>query len=327
MSGEPKRGLLVTGATGCVGRAVVDRALADGWRVRGLARRAPSAALPAGVELLLGAVEDRRAVARAIDGVEAVVHLAAYVHAVPHGAAAVSQLRRVIVEGTQVVAEAARNARARLISASTVAVYGSRPPAPCDERSAVHPDTPYAQAKLEAERLVSRLDPDATILRIAVVYGPHDRGNLLTLVRGINRGLAVTVGRGDNRKSVIYVENLAARISRALESATVPGVWVAADAPAPTQRELIERIAAALGRRVPPRVPQAPLAWVARGVDVARAIARRPGPSWHARVVKLSSPTEFDGRGLDDRLGYSAQVPLEEGIRRTVSWYREHGRG
>jgi nucleoside-diphosphate-sugar epimerase len=303
------RRALVTGATGCVGRAVTAALARDGWTVRGLAR-APAPGFPA--ELVLGDIADAAAVRAAAAGCDAVVHLASWVHRVPRGDADLADLRRSIVDGTRHVVAAAGGAR--LVHASTVAVYGSFPPQPADERTPPAPDTAYGRSKLAAEEL-ARAHPRAAILRIAVVYGPGDRGNLAALARAIRRRRAFIVGDGANRKSLVYADNLADRVAR-LCATDLVGTFVAADV-APTQRELMTALATTLGCRPPRALPRAPLLLAGRALDLVS------GPKWADRVRKLGAPTEFSGARLDDALGYTARVGLEEGLRLSSSWYKE----
>ncbi|MSP15042.1 MAG: NAD-dependent epimerase/dehydratase family protein [Myxococcales bacterium] len=315
--------LFVTGATGCVGRAVIARALAAGWRVRGLARHALPSGDPllVGLDLRVGSVTDEHAVRESAAGARAIVHLAAWVHAEPRDSAEHDELHRTIVDGTAHVARAAAAEGARLVNASTVAVYGSWLPSPCDEATPPAAESPYARAKLAAEAAAA-LVPGATSLRIALVHGPHDRGNLLRLLRAIDRGLAFVVGDGTNRKSLVYVEHLAARVLRLIEADRAGGIFIAADAPAPTQHELVVALSRALGRRPPPRLPRAPLEWAGAAVDLARRAVRAQGGSWRQRVKKLAAPTEFRGDRLDALLGYQPELTLDESLQRTVAWWK-----
>jgi nucleoside-diphosphate-sugar epimerase len=313
--------VLITGATGCVGRAVAAACRDAQIRVRGLARKAsPPIAMD---EFVTGSVEDPDVVRAAAQGVAAIVHLASWVHRIPRSVDDHDVLRRSIVGGTRVVAEAARAEGARLLLASTVAVYGAHE-GEADESTAPVPETPYARAKLEAER-VAREIPRCTVMRFALVFGPHDRGNFVALVRAVDRGWALQVGAGENRKSVVFVENLADRIVRLLRCAddhpALGQIWNAADDPAPSQAAILRAVARNLGRRAPARVPRVVATAAARAGDImAAAFGRRP--RLEERVDKLARATVFPGRALDDCLGYRPQVSFDEGVRRTVAWYR-----
>ena len=280
---------LVTGATGCVGRATVAAARSAGHDVVGLARRAAEIDAP----LVVGRIEDAAAIERATQGRDVVVHLAGWVHRLPETAADQAALRTSIIEGTRHVARAARAARARLIAASTVAV---------------HETTPYGRAKLEAEKVVRELCPDALLLRIVHVYGPHDRGNMAALAQAVASRRAVVVGDGENKKSMVYVDNLADRVVLGAER-RVAGTFVASDG-APTQREILAALTGALGRRPLPRVPLA----------AARLGARLLGGRWPDRVEKLAATTAFDGGPLDTLLDYRPRISLDEGMRRELEW-------
>jgi nucleoside-diphosphate-sugar epimerase len=312
--------LLVTGATGAVGRSLCAAARAAGWQVRGLARHRPADWADRSADsFVAGDIADRAAVERAAAGCQAIVHLASWVHRPATSAHDRQTLHAQIVDGTRHVAAAARAPNAQLVIASTVAVYGSPGPGLCDEHHPPAPETPYASAKLEAEAIARGLLPEAVVLRLALVYGPHDRGNFLRLVRAIDGRRAATVGEGNNRKSLVYVDNVADRVLRCLDRpAPLAGTWNVADGPAPTQRQLMEAIARALDRRPPLRVPEPAVRLVAGGLDL---LTRR---HFHLRdrVRKLSQPTEFAGGALDRQLDYQPRVSLDEGLRRTIEWYR-----
>jgi nucleoside-diphosphate-sugar epimerase len=317
--------MLITGATGCVGQALARLARDGGWRVRGVARRPPTSALALD-EFVTAPIEDLRSIAEAARGCHAVVHLASWVHRVPRTASEQLELRRSIVDGTENVASAAKSAGARLVFLSSVAVYGTSGDIAATERTPPSPETPYARAKLEAERVARDLVPESTIIRSTLVYGPHDRGNFAALIRAVDQSRAFIVGSGGNQKSLVYTDNLGDRILRALdlEPASVAGVWIAADEPSPTQRELVQAIARALDRPAPPGLPAALVglgAWVVDGV--APLVLGRE-TAYRDKARKLAQVTGFSGAALDRLLGYRPRVELSEGVRRAVQWYRNH---
>lgn len=302
--------LLVTGATGCVGRAVVEVALRDGWNVLGLARSAPTIPLPEGVEFARADVRDATAVARAAAGCDAIVHAAGWVHRRPRSAADRAELWSSIVDGSRTVAAAA--SRTRLVVISSVAVHGRA------SNGELAPDTDYGRAKLAAETTAAAQHPQAVILRSALVYGPHDRGNFIALIRAVDRRLAFIVGPGTNRKSLVYAAHLADRVLAAARS-DVAGAWIAADDPAPTQTEVLCEIARALGRHRPISLPRPLLATATGILDLVRGPSG--APRWRDRVAALCRDTAFSGAPLDTALGYRPRATLREAILAAVEWY------
>ncbi|HEU4451561.1 MAG TPA: NAD-dependent epimerase/dehydratase family protein, partial [Longimicrobium sp.] len=148
--------VLVTGASGFLGRHVSRALLEAGDEVRGLVR--PGAGpLEPGVERAEAAgLDDRAAVARAVAGMDAVVHLAARVHLMRDTAAdPAAEFRRVNVEGTRLVLEEAIRAGAgRFLLASSVKAVGEGGDVPYTEETPPAPADPYGVSKLEAERVV-----------------------------------------------------------------------------------------------------------------------------------------------------------------------------
>lgn len=299
--------LLVTGATGCVGRAVVAAALGRGWRVRGLARREPEGPLGPSVAVVEGDVRDPAAVSRAASTCDAIVHLAGWVHRSPRTRAEHAELRASIVDGTAVVARQAARLGARLIYVSSVAVFGHGP----QGDDAPSPASAYGNAKLDAERIARAACPDVLTLRPALVYGAHDRGNVARLIRIVDRSLGIVVGTGANRKAVVHSSNLADRILLGVERPDLTGSWVVADDPAPTYAEIVEAIAEVLGKRVI-HLPPRPLTLAATLID------RIAGSHWVDRVHSASRNSDFSGFALDQALGYAPRVPWPKGLRTQV---------
>jgi UDP-glucose 4-epimerase len=230
-------------------------------------------------------------------------------------------LRRITVEGTANAARVATAIGARFVLISTIGVYGTPPPPICDDRTATQPTSPYGRAKLAAEQVARREQPDAIVLRCAVVYGPGDRGNVGRLIDAVARGRAFVVGDGANRKSLLFSENLADRILACLEADAV-GTWCVADSPAPTQRALVNEIARALDRRPPLAVPLVVALAGAGLLDVAGRARLSRVQRWSATIRVLTSETCTDGSTLDRRLEYRPRFSLKDGMTRTVAWFR-----
>jgi nucleoside-diphosphate-sugar epimerase len=312
--------MLITGATGCIGRAVVAAALLSGRTVRGVARSEPPRWWPAGASYLRADVEDGDAMMRAAEGCDVVIHLAGPAHRPPRTSNAERRIWHATIAGTANAARAAGAAGAEFVLASSVAVYGNPPPSLVDEQTPVEPNTAYGRAKAAAEDACRREHPDPLVLRCAAVFGAGDRGNVVRLMRAIAGRRALVLGTGSNRKSILYSENLADRILACLALRT-RGLWCVADAPTPTQRELANAIAHALARPEPPSVPS----FIVFAGSAALETLGRSGSApvrWSRTMRSLISATEVDGSSLDETLSYRPRVSMAEAIRRTVLWLR-----
>jgi nucleoside-diphosphate-sugar epimerase len=257
--------ILVTGATGFVGRALMDRLMAEGRPIRA-ALRGTSTAIPRGVEAVqvgdIGAATDWRA---AVASAGAVVHLAARVHVTGEDARAdEASFRTVNVAGAAALARAARAAGARrMILVSSTTVYGDRSGAPFTESAPPQPATAYARSKLDGEGAaavaLAGSRTELVVLRAPLIYGPGAKGNFTRLVRLIEQGVPLPFASVRNRRSLLFVGNLVDAIVRALDHpAAGSDTFNVADARPVSTPELIAAIAAARGRR--PRLLPCPAA-------------------------------------------------------------------
>jgi nucleoside-diphosphate-sugar epimerase len=313
-----QRAILVTGATGFVGRALVARVLSKGRAVRGAVRAVP-AALPAKVEpVAVGEIGPQTEWARALHEVDAVVHLAARVHMTGENAASALPLFRAVnATGAERLARAAREAGVRrFVLVSSTTVYGDRSHGQAfDESSPPAPATPYAQSKLEAERLVAEsLAGSATelvILRPPLVYGPGAKGNFARLVRLVRRGVPLPLASVHNRRSLVFVGNLVDAIVRVLDHPAAAGrTYVVSDGEDVSTPDLIARAAAALGR--PPRLFACPPALL----RFAGALLGRAD-----EIGRLLDDMTVDSSRIRAELGWRPPFRLSQGLAQAAAWY------
>jgi nucleoside-diphosphate-sugar epimerase len=324
--------VLVTGASGFLGRPVTRALLERGARVRGLARPG-SAPLEPGVEPAPAAgLHDREGLSRALAGADAVVHLAARVHVMRDAAAEpLAEFRRVNVEGTRAVLEEAIRAGARrFVFASSVKALGEGGDAVLTDDTPPAPADPYGVSKLEAERVVRELADaarvHAPILRFPLVYGPGVRANFLRLLQLIDRGVPLPFGLVRNRRSALYAGNAAAAVVAALESpAAARGTFLVSDGDDVSTPELVRRIARALGR--PARLLPVPPALFAAGGRVGDLLARLvPFPLTSAAVHRLLGSLAVDSSRLARLTGFAPPFTVEQGLAATAAWYRTRPR-
>ena len=306
---------LVTGANGILGRLLIDQLVGEGVRARAYVRSAVSSAgFPAEVETVEGDIRDAGAVRRAADGVDAIFHLAAVVHAAGPDERPLSDYVQINVGGTENVVAAASRARARVVYVSTINVYGPGQGRVLDETTACRPEGAYAVTKREAETVVERLGERATILRLASVFGRSMKGNYPRLVRAIQRGTFVRPGSGLARKTVVYETDVARAATIAASSAAAGGqVYNVTDGLVHTIDEIIDAIAGAAGVG-PPRL-RIPAVWArsaAQGVDIAmRLIGQRARA--RASVEKYLEDIAVSGEKIQRQLGFKSTVDLRRG--------------
>jgi nucleoside-diphosphate-sugar epimerase len=321
-----QRSAFVTGATGCIGGALVKKLSQSGYRTIALVRDLQRAAFLkefAGVELVIGDLDARDRMVEAMRGCDVVFHLAAKVHAPPGTDEA--EFARVNVEGTRNVVEAAvESGVSSFVFFSTVAVYPESDEE-FDETSAPAPATAYGASKLAAEKIVleraSETGMKATVLRLPVVYGPRDRGNVARLIDTIRRGRYFIVGDGANLKSMVAVENVVDAAMLVVSDERARGqVYIVCDERAYTQREIAETIASAMGinrgfRQLPRGVAMM-LGYVADSVGKLTGLDL---PLSADRVRKLSSNTRYSSAKIERELGFRPRVTLREGLNVAVA--------
>jgi nucleoside-diphosphate-sugar epimerase len=210
--------ILITGATGCIGRQVTLHALSLGATVRALTIPGDTLALPANVERVTGSMLDVPSLDLACRDVHSIVHLAAFVHAVPRGDDDLRAMRAINVDGTKALLESAKTAGVRqVLFASSVGVYRRHADTEfTDETGAVHSPTPYIATKLEGEAMVR--EAGGTVLRVALTFGEGDRGNFGLLIKQARAGLYVCVGGGGNVKSLAFSRHIGERVARIARS-------------------------------------------------------------------------------------------------------------
>jgi UDP-glucose 4-epimerase len=330
--GEPRR-VLITGATGALGASVVRAFAAAGWRIRTLSRHPPHATHDAARhEHVAAEIDDFAAVARAVAGVDAIVHLAALLHVVDPAPELAAEYRRINVGGTDTVVRAARESGvARVVFASSIAVYG-RASERVDERAAAVPDTLYGRTKLEAEARIletaSGMPPSGCVLRLAAVYGPSIKGNYEQLVYALAGRRFVPIGPGTNRRTLVFEEDAArAMLLSASDERAAGRTFNVTDGSVHTVNDIVAAIAGALDRKPPRvRVPLSMARMAAAGIERACALARVRAPVTRATIEKYVENIEVDGSAIQRDLGFMPRCPLEEGWRRTVRHLREEGR-
>jgi nucleoside-diphosphate-sugar epimerase len=318
--------IVVTGGSGFMGRHLVRR-LRDAGRAVTVLDVAPAPL--AGVRFVHGSITDPACVAGAMAGAEAVVHLAALVR--DFGRA--RDFERLNLEGTRIVATAARDAGARrFVQMSSVAVFDYR--TGFRDADEAHPtgghEFAYGRTKARAEaevRALARPGFETVIVRPGLFpYGPGDRTASAPMLAAVERRVPLLIRGGGALLSTSYVENLVDGVIRCLDRPEAAGeTFHLADDGSPTWRELVAAMAAALGVRAPrgsvPRWVAAPAATALEAAWHALRLGGTP-PLTRYRVRTATSDLHFSNRKAKRLLGWTPHVTLAEGLSRTVAWYR-----
>lgn len=235
---------------------------------------------------------------RAVDGADAIVHLAA----IAHRHASEEELRRVNVELAVRVARAAVDAGARLLFLSSVKVHGEATTHPLRESAAFQPRDAYARSKATAEeRLRAMPGLKLTVLRPPLVYGAGVRANFLALMKAVNLGVPLPFANVVNRRSLVYLGNLTSAIVRCVEAAQAVGRTFFVSDGTPVSTPLLCRaLGDALGR--PARLFGFPPALLPLG--------------------KLTGSLEIDDTAIRRELDWRPPFSFDEGLRATARWYR-----
>jgi nucleoside-diphosphate-sugar epimerase len=238
----------LTGATGFIGRHLLQELVRRGYRVRVLLRR-PTMLPPEASGAVVGDLTAPRAMAQALVDVDAVIHSAALAHAmsgIPE-----DDYRAINTEATVALARAAARAGARrFVFLSSIRAQSG--PAAEEILTEDHPPEPtdaYGRSKLEAERGLAEIDIDWVALRPVLVYGAGVRGNMASLAKLVRLPVPLPLGGLKARRSVLAVENLVDAVDLVLSA---PGPlrrpFIVADQEPLSVAEMVAALRAGLGR-------------------------------------------------------------------------------
>ncbi len=318
--------VLVTGASGLLGGAAAARILAAGHNVRTFQRR-PSRV--EGAEDVAGSITDPRAVASAVEGMDAVVHLAAKVSVT----GPLEDFRRVNVDGTRLLLDTARTAGVRnflFISSPSVAHTGTAISG--DGAGAATPELArghYSATKAEAELAVLAADSShfqTAALRPHIVWGPGDTQLVERVLARATSGRLPLLDSGAALIDTTYIDNAASAIAAALErmdSIHGRALVVTNGEPRPIG-ELLAGICAAGGvsgprLRLPGGVARAAGAVVEKAWE-AFGLKDEP-PLTRFLAEQMSTAHWFDQRQTQELLGWKPEVSIDEGLRRLKAHY------
>lgn len=306
---------LVTGAGGFIGTSLVSEMTRRRIPYRAVTRRGQNS-------FVIPHIDEQTDWTAALEGVDAVVHLASRAQHVPDEAAALDdvQLQRSNVEATlNLGRQAARAGVKRFVFISSIKVNGeaSPPGRPFTAADRPNPQNPYAQAKLDCEAGLFALSRDTgmevTVIRPPLVYGPGVKANFGTMMQWIDRGIPLPLGAVSNKRSFVYVGNLVDLIIVAAEHSRAAGeVFTVSDGEDMSTSELYRRLAQALGRQY--WVMPFPATLLKFGATLLgkRDVANR-----------LIDSLQVDFSKTHEMLGWTPRIDVNDGLRQTARSFQQ----
>lgn len=319
--------VLVTGANGFVGSALCHRLRTEGMYVRRGVRDSSNMLGTGGSEdgrvdsVVLHDRSTDTETQQALDKVQAVIHLAARVHVMTDRAAnPLQEFRRVNRDWTERLArEAAKQGVRRFVYVSSIKVNGEESAVPFTEEDVPNPQDPYGVSKWEAEQALAAVSADtgleAVVIRPSLVYGPGVGGNFLQLLKVLRTGVPLPLAHVENRRSLIFLENLVDALIRCVQDRRAMGrTYLISDGEDLSTPELIRRIGKGLG--VGPRLWPMPaflLGWLGR-------ILKK-----EAMIDRLTGSLQVNSLRIRRELDWYPAYSVDQGLAETCSWFNGTG--
>jgi GlcNAc-P-P-Und epimerase len=321
--------IFVTGSSGFVARFLIPGILSEGHSVIGIDKQKCESGFGNSFQFVEGNILDEELLRKTMKGCDAVIHLAA-----EHQDFGVPDelFFEVNVNGTQKLLDFAESYSIQsFIFYSSVAVYGNNEE-PSHEKLPANPISPYGKSKHMVEQSIEawyRRDTTRKILilRPAVVFGPYNYANMYKLIHAISRGRYLAVGKGENIKSIAYVENIT-DATIFLMKRMQPGIEIYnyVDSPQLQARAIAAIVAGALNVRLSGfHVPVGLALGLAYPFDVFAAATNINLPITSKRIKKFTTTTHH----LADKVlatGFIPRFSTEEGLKKMVSWYLAEAR-
>lgn len=310
----------VTGGSGFVGGALIERLRSEGWDVHALARseRAAARVRELGAEPAMGDLDDREAMRAGAEGCEVAFHAAAKVEDWGDPA----DFERLNVRGTQNVIDACREAGVRrLVHVGTeAALMVGQPLINVDESTPLRPDSAalYSSSKAKAEQLVRDAGGlETVVVRPRFVWGRGDTSLLPTIVEMVRSGRFRWIGGGGQLSATTHIDNTVEGLWLAATKAPAGSVYFVTDGQPAVFREFLTELLATQGVTVPDKSVPAGVARVAAATsERIWRLLKRPGPPPLTRFAVWVSSQEctIDISRAERELGYRPVISREAGL-------------
>lgn len=321
--------IVITGASGLIGTALVKRLLKDDQplrlQVRKRSKLSPQIAnLNYEVKELDFESSSDNSVSSILQGADTVIHTAGLVH---NPDAAYGEYELLNVRATEQLATiAAKSGVKNFVFLSTSAVYGHGPFENITESGPIKAESPYAVSKLRSEQFLKTLNSfDKTIvLRPALVFGEGDRGNLISLIRQINSGKYFNIGGNPAQKSLIYAEDVAEVIALLLQKSPKGyHEYNVANPQTISVTELSNQIALCLKKGT--KLMSLPEPLLRAGASALQGVLGSKSPVTNAKIDKLTTTTTCSVTKLTDTTSFSPTFSLASALETEINWAKSSG--
>lgn len=317
--------IVITGASGLIGKALTKTLSSESQSLRLQVRNRANlnSGLAKGsnmqvMEMDFQSTSDNH-LARLLQDADTVIHTAGLVHQ-PNATYGEYELLNVRLT-EQLATVAAKLGIKTFVFLSTSAVYGPGPFEDIPETGPFNAETPYAVSKLRCEQFLQNLKgvERIIVIRPALVFGEGDRGNLLSLIRQINKGLYFNIGGNKAKKSLIYAEDIALAIKLCLLHAPAGyHEFNVANPESVSVEDLSKQIAACLKKSI--SIPAIPESLVRVGAVFSQGILGKKSPVTVSQIDKLLTTTTCSVEKLKTLTHFSPNCSLSEGLNKEIAW-------
>ena len=324
----PNKTILITGASGFIGKTLIQTLYNSGYEVRGTVRS--EKALQFMLKFIeqfnlknvtiynLGDLTEKTDWSSVVTNVDTIIHCAARAHILQETSAdPLKAFRQINAQATEHLANDAiiHNVR-RIIFISSIGVLGnSSNTKPFTDRSLTNPLLPYAQSKLEAEQNLMQMSKsiEIVIIRPPLVYGPGVKGNFKKLLGLIEKGIPLPFGRVKNKRQFIGIDNLVDFIIKCITSTKAANhTFLVADKEIVTTTQLLQLLSKLMGKKlVLLPVPRQLLKWCLHGIGKAKM------------ADQLLNNLEIDSYNAKTLLNWEPPYTMLEQLKTTVEHHKE----
>jgi dihydroflavonol-4-reductase len=319
----------ITGASGFIGRALVEASLQKKWEVRVLQHTRPldrKSTHEQNYAFVEGDITNPDSLEGLFDGVDLCFHCAAAL-----GASLLSEsdFFRINAEGTQNVLMAAKDAGVpKVLHFSSAGVLGSvEGDEAADEEHVPNPQNSYDRSKFEGEKIARRFADqgmDIIIVRPGWVYGPGDR-RTFKLIKAIAKKRFALVTKGAALQTPIHIDDLVKGVFLCAEKGRGGQIYHLAGSEVLTIKNIVTTIASVTGSKIPPvSLPLVPVKMAASILESVYILFKKEAPLTRGKLSFFIHPKPLSIQKAKRELGYAPKIRFSEGILQTVEWSKAH---